>query len=132
MLDAKHLRGVFAMVPTPCKEDVAGWDVADSVDLEETARMAERLISAGIGGIALLWEDIQSVPPVIPLGEFPHFAEYNVQVEKVRVNASGYANVGPSRAPYRDLPEVWRAHAEASGKGWAELCRKYERAYSGG
>lgn len=55
------------MVPTPCKEGAGGWEVPDSVDLEETARMTEKLIAAGIGSIAacgttgecaaLLWEE---------------------------------------------------------------------------
>lgn len=55
------------MVPTPCKEGADGWDVTDSVDLDEAADMTEKLIQAGIGsiaacgttgeGAALLWEE---------------------------------------------------------------------------
>jgi len=75
-----------------------------------------------------IWEDMQSVPPMIPRSEQTHFAEYNTQAEKARTNASGYANVGRPRAPYRDLPELWQAHAEAAGKGWAALCERYRSA----
>jgi trans-o-hydroxybenzylidenepyruvate hydratase-aldolase len=67
MLTAGDIRGVTAMIPTPCKEGAGGWDVPDSVDLEETARMTEKLIQAGIGSIAacgttgecaaLMWEE---------------------------------------------------------------------------
>jgi len=67
MLAPTDLRGVTAMVPTPCKEGADGWDVADSVDLDEAADMTEKLIQAGIGsiaacgttgeGAALLWEE---------------------------------------------------------------------------
>ncbi len=67
MLTANDLSGVMAMLPTPCKEGADGWDVADSVDLEETASMTKKVIEAGIGAIAspgtagecmsLLWEE---------------------------------------------------------------------------
>src|SRR5712692_11004798 len=67
MLTARDLRGVCVMIPTPCKEGADGWGATDSVDLEETARMIENLVAAGIGTIAacgttgecaaLLWEE---------------------------------------------------------------------------
>ena len=67
MLSAKDIRGLTAMVPTPCREGAGGWDAVDSVDLDETARMTEKLIEAGVGsfaacgttgeGAALLWEE---------------------------------------------------------------------------
>jgi trans-o-hydroxybenzylidenepyruvate hydratase-aldolase len=67
MLTKDDIKGVAVMVPTPTKEGAEGWDVADSVDLEETARMVDNNIRAGIGVIAacgttgecaaLLWEE---------------------------------------------------------------------------
>ena len=70
MLTKDDIQGVAVMVPTPTKEDAEGWDVADSVDLDETARMVESYIRAGIGVIAacgttgecaaLLWEEKRS------------------------------------------------------------------------
>jgi hypothetical protein len=67
MLTKDDIKGVAVMVPTPTKEGAEGWDVADSVDLEETARMVDNYIRAGIGVIAacgttgecaaLLWEE---------------------------------------------------------------------------
>jgi trans-o-hydroxybenzylidenepyruvate hydratase-aldolase len=67
MLTRDDVRGVYALPPTPCKEGAGGWDVADSVDLDETARLVENLIAAGVGGIgvcgttgenaALLWDE---------------------------------------------------------------------------
>lgn len=71
------------MIPTPCKEGHDGWDAANSVNLEETARMVEKLIQAGIGTIAacgttgecaaLLWEEKKA------------FADTIVQVARRRV-----------------------------------------------
>ncbi|HCO44883.1 MAG TPA: aldolase [Gammaproteobacteria bacterium] len=52
MLTKDDIRGVSAMIPTPCKEGQGGWQYEDSVDLDETARMTEQLIAAGIGSIA--------------------------------------------------------------------------------
>ncbi len=74
-----------------------------------------------------IWEDMRSVPPLFPPGAASQFAQYNAQVEKWRFNASGYLRCGPSRAPYRDLPENWKRQAELHGKGWAELAKKYSK-----
>jgi trans-o-hydroxybenzylidenepyruvate hydratase-aldolase len=67
MLTKDDIKGLVVMIPTPCKEGADGWDVADSVNLDETARMIENYIKAGIGGIAacgttgecasLLWDE---------------------------------------------------------------------------
>ena len=67
MLTKDDIKGVAAMVPTPCKENGEGWDATDSVNLDETARMTENYIRDGIGVIAacgttgecaaLLWEE---------------------------------------------------------------------------
>lgn len=83
MLTKDDLRGLAVMVPTPCKENAEGWDVADSVDLDETARMTEKYIRAGIGIIAacgttgecaaLLWEEKRA------------FIDTIVQVTKKRI-----------------------------------------------
>lgn len=75
-----------------------------------------------------IWEDMHGLPPMIPAGEFGHFPEYNSQAEKARFNAAGYIKCGPSRAPYRDLPDECRKLAERHGKAWAELRRKYAAA----
>lgn len=67
MLTKDDIKGLAVMIPTPTKEGAEGWEVADSVDLDETARMTENYIQAGIGAIAacgttgecaaLLWEE---------------------------------------------------------------------------
>ena len=67
MLTKDDIRGVSIMIPTPCIEGGDHWSVTNSVDLEESARMTENIISAGIGvisacgttgeGHSLLWEE---------------------------------------------------------------------------
>jgi trans-o-hydroxybenzylidenepyruvate hydratase-aldolase len=67
VLEVGDIRGVYVLPPTPCLPDAGGWDATDSVDLDETARMIEYLISPGVTGFglfgttgeghSLLWEE---------------------------------------------------------------------------
>lgn len=73
--------------------------------------------------------DIRQVPPVLPRDRFAEdFPIYNGQLNNASFNAAGYVNVGPIRAPYQDLPEEYQRTAEANGKAWAELRKKYTKA----
>jgi trans-o-hydroxybenzylidenepyruvate hydratase-aldolase len=53
VLEVGDIRGVYVLPPTPCLPDAGGWDATDSVDLDETARMTEFLISPGVTGLGL-------------------------------------------------------------------------------
>jgi dihydrodipicolinate synthase/N-acetylneuraminate lyase len=53
------------------------------------------------------------------------FAQYNIQMEKTRINAAGYSNCGPVRPPYQDFPEQYAAQARECGQRWARICRAY-------
>jgi hypothetical protein len=78
-----------------------------------------------------IWEDIRSVPPAVPLGEFgTGFAKYNAESNKYLTNAAGYIKGGPCRAPYRinDLPENWKNQADLRASGWKNLRKKYTKA----
>jgi dihydrodipicolinate synthase/N-acetylneuraminate lyase len=54
MLGAKDLRGVYAIIPTPSKEGADRLDAVDTVDLDETARLVNRLIEDGVSGLIAL------------------------------------------------------------------------------
>ncbi len=54
MLTAKDLRGVYAIMPTPAKADAARPDAVDTVDLDETARLADQMIVDGVDGLIAL------------------------------------------------------------------------------
>lgn len=103
----------------------ACWSTSAGSGPEPIVALMEAILRDDARKVDEIWEDVHSAPSMIPQGEFSHFPEYNAQVEKVRINASGYVNAGPPRAPYRDLPEHWRVQAEASGRGWAELRKRY-------
>lgn len=53
------------------------------------------------------------------------FAHYNIQLEKIRINAAGYCNAGPTRPPYDVMPTEHRIAAEECGHRWAQICEKY-------
>jgi dihydrodipicolinate synthase/N-acetylneuraminate lyase len=54
MISAKDLRGVLAIMPTPAKEGADRLDATNTVDLDETARLAESLVRDGAAGIMAL------------------------------------------------------------------------------
>lgn len=53
-LTAKDVQGVWAIMPTPSKANASDWRADNTVDLDETARVVEELIRAGIDGILSL------------------------------------------------------------------------------
>ena len=61
----------------------------------------------------------------IPGGDLAEFARYNLQLEKMRFNASGYCNAGPIRPPYDVVPDEYAQGARECGRRWAELVEKY-------
>jgi trans-o-hydroxybenzylidenepyruvate hydratase-aldolase len=54
MISANDLRGALAIMPTPAKEGAERLDAVNTVDLDETARLAESLVHDGATGIMTL------------------------------------------------------------------------------
>ena len=54
MLTAQDFKGVYGIVATPAKAGADRWDATDTVDLDETARLAEQLIADGCSGLLAL------------------------------------------------------------------------------
>jgi dihydrodipicolinate synthase/N-acetylneuraminate lyase len=59
------------------------------------------------------------------VSSFEIFAQFNIQLEKVRMDAAGYVKAGPMRPPYNYMPDEMRAAAVENGKRFAELEKKY-------
>jgi trans-o-hydroxybenzylidenepyruvate hydratase-aldolase len=53
------------------------------------------------------------------------FASYNIQCEKIRINAAGYTDCGPVRPPYNVVPDDIRRDSEECGRRWKEISAKY-------
>jgi trans-o-hydroxybenzylidenepyruvate hydratase-aldolase len=60
---------------------------------------------------------------LFPNGDFAEFSKYNIGLEKARMNAAGWVDVGPCRPPYHLVPEPYLEGARSSGRLWAELHR---------
>lgn len=68
-LSADAIRGVLGMLPTPATADADHWSCSQSVDLDETARMANMVVDGGISilmtagsfgeGASLTWHEHQ-------------------------------------------------------------------------
>lgn len=69
-ITAEHITGVLGMLPTPSTPDADHWSCTQSVDLDETARMATMVVAGGVKtlmtagsfgeGASLTWEEHQA------------------------------------------------------------------------
>jgi hypothetical protein len=64
-------------------------------------------------------------PHHIITGSQEVFASYNIQMEKLLMEASGYCKPGPIRPPYNVMPENFAAAVRESGRRLAKLREKY-------
>lgn len=53
-LTPEDITGCWAIIPTPAKPGASDWRAADTVDLDESARIVEAMIAAGVDGILSL------------------------------------------------------------------------------
>jgi dihydrodipicolinate synthase/N-acetylneuraminate lyase len=64
--------------------------------------------------------------PVQPLiADNKVFSSFNIQIEKLRIEAAGYCQPGPIRPPYDETPEEYAAPSRECGQRWRQLCEKY-------
>ena len=54
LLTADAIQGVWAIIPTPATPDASDWRTANTVDLDETARIVEAMIVSGVDGLLSL------------------------------------------------------------------------------
>lgn len=63
--------------------------------------------------------------PILPIISNPEiFAQFNIQMEKIRISAAGYCNAGPIRSPYATMPEDFTEFSRECGRRWAVLNRE--------
>ena len=56
------------------------------------------------------------------------FATYNIQLEKIRIQAAGYCKAGPIRPPYNVMPQPYVDKVHEHAQRWRQLCDKYAKA----
>lgn len=102
------------------------WATAASMGPKPTIELmsaVERRDSDAVNSISakLAWAN-EPIKPIISDPEV--FALYNIQMEKVRINAAGYCNAGPIRSPYASMPADFTRYSEECGRRWALLNRE--------
>ena len=107
-------------------ESIAAWCTSAAMGPEPWLALIAAVEAGDEERVEVVLNDIESVPAPLPMDEFHLFSNYNVQLEKVRINAAGYVQCGPTRAPYTDIPEKWLLAAEQNGKAWADLHARYQ------
>lgn len=105
----------------------ACWATAASMGPEPILAMAKAMESNDAARLAAIDKDIawanETVVPLIQNAE--EFASYNIQMEKLRINAAGYCRAGPIRPPYDVMPEHYAEASRECGRRWAQMRRKY-------
>jgi len=105
------------------------WSTSVAMGPEPVVALMDAILKNDSKRVDEIWEDISSIPPAVPRGEFAEgFPLYNAQINKIFTNAAGYMKSGPLRAPYRDLPDHWVPQAESHAKAWTAMRQKYLKA----
>ena len=108
------------------KTTICCWATAASMGPKPTIalmRAVERGDAESVRRIsaALAWAN-EPIRPIIANPEV--FAQFNIQMEKLRINAAGYFNAGPIRSPYAAMPDDFAAFSRECGRRWAVLNRE--------
>ena len=113
--------------------DIAGadvtscWATAASMGPEPCLALMDAVLASDTASMAAITRDINwSNEPIEDLLRDPTvFASYNIQIERVRINAAGYCESGPIRPPYDTMPNEYREMAQECGERWRSLRDKY-------
>jgi 4-(2-carboxyphenyl)-2-oxobut-3-enoate aldolase len=124
-------RDWFAAWEKAPDEITACWSGSASCGPRPHAELARRIAGGDADGArALTGEFLGAAAGFLPQGQFALFAQYNIQLEKIRINEAGYIKAGPPRPPYLSCPPDYANGARASGRRFAALDAKY-RAQAG-
>lgn len=116
-----EFKAVSPEATTACWATASGMNPLPAVELMKALQQGHQ---EGIAALvaAIGWAN-QPIEYMIRNPEL--FAQYNIQVEKTRINSAGYSHCGPVRPPYGDFPEEHAIHARECGKRWATICEAY-------
>lgn len=105
----------------------ACWATAASMGPEPILAFMKAAMAGDKAEMARINKDLAwANETVVPLIQNPaEFASYNIQMEKIRINAAGYCNAGPIRPPYNVMPEHYAEAARECGRRWAQMRAKY-------
>ncbi|HEY3116787.1 MAG TPA: dihydrodipicolinate synthase family protein [Chloroflexota bacterium] len=107
----------------------AGWATSAGMGPEAVVALMDAILNDDRARADSVYADLRALPPTFPQGidfrvEFP---KYNAQVNKYLSNQAGFANFGPFRAPYCDLPDAYRTQLDSVAQARKALRQKYLR-----
>jgi trans-o-hydroxybenzylidenepyruvate hydratase-aldolase len=107
----------------------AGWATSAGMGPEPVVALMDAILKDDAARAAEVSADLKSLPPTFPPpGEFRRdFPYYNAQINKYMANHAGFANFGPFRAPYTDLPDELRPHLDKVVVARNALRQKYAK-----
>ncbi len=107
----------------------ACWATAASMGPQPSLALMTSILAGDTATVSQVSTDIAwASSPLAEMFASPEFASYNIQVEKIRINAAGYCNAGPVRPPYASVPADVERSAIECGTRWKSLCEKYASA----
>lgn len=108
----------------------ACWSTAASMGPEPVIAEMRALLGGDTEGFRSVSKDLAwAREPISELVSDPDlFATYNIQMEKIRIEAAGYCKAGPIRPPYNVMPDEYAALARENARRWRTLCEKYASA----
>lgn len=122
-----HDMGVAQFARISPNTTTACWATAASMGPQPSLAIIEAVLAGDDVRTALLDKEIAwANEPIEGLIANPQeFASYNIQVEKIRINAAGYCKAGPIRPPYDEIPADYAEASRECGRRWRQLCAKY-------
>jgi trans-o-hydroxybenzylidenepyruvate hydratase-aldolase len=108
----------------------ACWSTASSMGPEPVLAQMRALLASDAEAMRKIAADLAwAREPIVELSSDAElFATYNIQMEKIRIEAAGYCKAGPIRPPYNVMPEPYAANARENARRWRQLCEKYAKA----
>jgi dihydrodipicolinate synthase/N-acetylneuraminate lyase len=127
-----HDGGVAKFAELSPATTTACWSTAASMGPEPVLEQMRALLSKSEDALRRIAADLAwAREPIAEITSDPDlFATYNIQLEKIRIEAAGYCKAGPIRPPYNIMPEPYAERARENARRWRELCKKYAKAFA--
>jgi len=112
----------------------ACWSTAASMGPEPVLEQVRALLANDRAALQKIATDLAwAREPIAEITSNPElFSTYNIQMEKIRIQAAGYCKAGPIRPPYNVMPEHYAACARENARRWRQLCEKYAKVLTAG
>ncbi|WP_432841707.1 dihydrodipicolinate synthase family protein [Dactylosporangium sp. CA-092794] len=111
---------------------VACWSGSAACGPLAHVELSRRILAGDLDGARAIAGELGAASAgFFPEGSFALFSRYNIQLEKIRIDAAGYIKAGPCRPPYVRCPPEYAAGARESARRFAELDARYRAASLG-